>query len=203
MMEVLSTELERVLKSVFGEDRFRNLAALVPEEMQGFGGVLRGTFRLDDSVTVRLQVRPWDSDEKWQAMVQGRRLGENAFFDQWFPTSSIARIPFLSLDFTSQCGICGEEPCWHAGSLVWNWLGRAADRPELVLLLLNRHGLIRTMNANSRAVSRVPNALGTNLDRTRKELIAIVEAAVKKAQEERDNLFGQRGDHHAHPSHRD
>lgn len=203
MMEALRSQLASVLTSVFGEDRFRDLIALVPEEMQGYGGVLRGTFRLTDAVTVRLQVRPWNSDEKWQAMVQGRRLGEAAFFDEWFPTSSIARIPFLTDDFTSQCVICGEEPCWHAGSMVWNWLRRAADRPELVLLLLNRHGLIRTMNDNVRAVSRVPNALGTNLDRTRKELLAIVEAAVKKAQVERDNLFGQRGDRHAHTGHRD
>ncbi|NMP23462.1 hypothetical protein [Sulfobacillus harzensis] len=194
MLEVLKGRLEAALLARFGPDGVRDMQGLAPEEMQGYGGVLRGTFvNSPDSVTVRLTVRPWDSDEKWMAMVEGRRLGEERFYDDWFADSSIARIPYLTEEFACQCSACGDVPCWHGGALTWNWLHRAQERPELILLLLNRRGMVRSMNINARAVSRVPTALGTNLDRTRKELTAIVEAAVKAAQRERDNLFGESG----------
>lgn len=193
-MDRLLTILDEVLAGRFGG---HDWTALAPDEMQGYAGVLRGTFR-SISMTVRMVIEPWDPGERWQAMAKGRRLGETAFWNDWFPQSTLCRIPFLTDDFTSQCSVCGDEPCWHAGALTRHWLNRAAERPELLLLLLNRRGLIRTPNLNARAISRVPLGLGTNLDRTKRELQAILESALKAASFERDNLFGGGADADSH-----
>ncbi len=187
---------------ILGTGPLAHLPSLVPSEMQGFGGLLRGAFTADvpTAVSVRLVVEPWSTDERWEAMVQGRSLGEPQF-GRWLADGSLCRVPFVTEHFESQCSQCGEGPCLHGAALTFHWLNRVAERPSLLLLLLNRRGLNRYTNSNAQPIARVPAVLGTNLDRTKKELLAIIDAAQKAAGLERDNLFGG-GDEAAHPSDR-
>ncbi len=176
---------------ILGADQWSLLASLVPSEMQGFGGLLRGAFTANvaTAVSVRLAVEPWSTDERWEAMVRGRELGERAFWP-WLADGGLCRIPYVTRQFESQCSQCGEGPCVHGAALTFHWLNRVLERPALLLLLLNRRGLNRYTNPNAQPIARVPAVLGTNLDRTKKELLAIIEAAQKAAGAERDNLFG-------------
>ncbi|MCL5116338.1 MAG: hypothetical protein M1272_04220 [Firmicutes bacterium] len=197
-MDRIIERFEEALKAWCGPEDRERLGQLVPEEMQGYGGVLRGAFGGPDAATtVRLTVNPWDTDERWTVMVAGRRDGESQFWEEWLPVQPLCRIPFLTDQFQSQCSLCGDTPCLHGAALTLQWLTRAVERRQLFLLFFNRRGMSRAQNLNARAIARVPMGLGTNLDRTRKELLAIVEAALKAAGKERDNLFGG-GDEAAH-----
>jgi hypothetical protein len=195
-MDRLMQRLEQAVAAQFGADAWRGLAQTVPTELQGFAGVLRGAFAADPHlVTVRLTVSPWDLDERWAMMVRGRELGYARFWE-WLADASVCRVPFISDAFTSQCSVCRDVPCPHGAALTYHWLVRVQERPQFLLLLLNRRGRNRHVNVSMQSVARVPVSLGTNLERTRRELVAIVEAAMKAAVEERDNLFG--GDTAAH-----
>lgn len=192
-MDGLMVAWERGVYELLGEEALSLARALSPEELQGYGGVLRGTFLERDHLplTVRLEVEPWSVEERWQIMVAGRQQGEEAFWQE-FASAPYARIPFLRNDFHSQCSECGETFCIHGAALTYWWLVRVRERSGLMLLLLNRRGRPMRRNVPGEAIARVPIALGTNLDRTRRELVAIVESSVKAASEERDNLFGDR-----------
>jgi hypothetical protein len=102
----------------------------------------------------------------------------------------LCRIPFVQTTFTSHCQGCGEEPCIHGAALTYHWLLRVTDRPKFLLLLLNRRGKNHHTNINLQPIVRVPVALGTNLDRTRRELMAILESSLQAAGVARDNIFG-------------
>jgi hypothetical protein len=121
--------------------------------------------------------------------VRGRELGPTKFWD-WLADQELCRIPFVSADFVSQCQQCGETPCLHGAALTHHWLERARSVPEFFWLLLNRRGKNRHMAVNLQPIVHVPIMLGTNLDRTRQDLVAIVEAAFNRASWERDNMFG-------------
>lgn len=190
-MDRLVARFEERLQDQFDPAALARMHGMAPDEMQGFGGVLRGSLVIPpETVTVRLVVEPWDTDERWTAMVEGRRVGEEAFWNAWLPDTPLCRIPFWVRQFVTLCSACGDQPCLHGAALTRHWLRRASERPELLVLFFNRRGLTRPQPLNSRAISRVPMALGTNLDRTRKELVAIVESALKAAGAARDNLFG-------------
>lgn len=167
------------------------LKELVPTEMQGYAGMLRGAFAdgRGGLVTVRLTTKPWDTDERWEVMVRGRELGEENFWT-WLSGAALCRIPFIDQSFSTQCQSCGEAPCMHGAALTYHWLLRVAEMPQFLLLLLNRRGKNHHPNINMQAIVRVPMVLGTNLDRTRRELASILESSLKAAGDERDNLFG-------------
>jgi len=162
-----------------------------PTEMQGLAGLLRGTFRdeVQGMVTVRLTCEPWNTDERWQVMVQGRRLGPEYFWD-WLADQDLFRVPFVHPEFVCRCSRCGDVPCQHAALLTYHWLERASEVPELIFLLLNRRGRARPQNVVVQPINRVPLALGTNLDRTRRDLTAVLEAAFAAASRARDDVFG-------------
>lgn len=201
-MDRLIRRFEAAVAERFSSDLRVVLKDLAPPEMQGFGGMLRGAFALHDGslLTVRLSVAPWDTGERWEAMVCGREMGERAFWE-WLPDSLLCRVPFLWDDFMSHCTSCGGTPCIHGAALAYHWLIRVSEHPEFLLLFLNRRGLNRHPNVNAQPIARVPVGLGTNLDRTRRELVAIIESALKAAGHERDNLFG--GDFAADSGNRD
>jgi hypothetical protein len=177
--------------TLLGPQAASQTAELAPTEMQGFAGMLRGAFWGNSGAptTVRLGVRPWDTDERWAVMVQGRALGPERFWD-WLADQPLCRVPFVMPDFEGQCQQCGPNPCLHGAALTYHWLLRVREVPQFLLLLLNRRGKNHHTNINVQPIVRVPVVLGTNLDRTRRELAAILEAAFKAAGEERDDLFG-------------
>lgn len=178
----------------FGEEMWPTLKTWVPAELQGYGGLLRGTFlEVDDHplASVRIVVEPWTTDERWAVMVCGRQLGPQEFW-RWFSDADLCRVPFMTQEMQCSCGVCGSTACMHGAALTYHWMVRAMERPEFFLLLLNRRGINHRMSINSQPIARVPMSLGTNLDRTRKELLAIVEATVSQALWDRDDLFGGR-----------
>lgn len=185
------------VRDLLGPESFRQLDAVVPTEMQGYAGILRGAFaRADGSLfAVRLTTVPWDTDERWTVMVQGRALGRQQFWE-WFADDPLCRVPFVVGEFHAHCQNCGDVPCVHAAILTHHWLVRVQEVPRFLLLFLNRRGKNHHTNVNMQPIVRVPVVLGTNLDRTRRELAAILEAVFKAAGDDRDNLFG--GDMPAH-----
>lgn len=201
-MDRVMLRFQEAVADRFGSGVYDSLADMVPSEMQGYAGLLRGAFRADDDsmITVRLVVEPWDIDERWAMMVAGREMGPAAFWP-WLAEQPACRIPFVVQDFKSQCLRCGDEPCIHGAALTYHWLVRVGEMPEFLLLLLNRRGPNRHPNVNLQPIARVPVVLGTNLDRTRRELVSILEAALSAAADERDNLFG--GEPTAHSDQRD
>ncbi len=187
--------IERFHKGVarsLGEGSWDRLSALVPTEMQGLSGLLRGAFQKAPGaplITVRLWVDPWNTDERWTAMVRGRELGDPEFWE-WLSDEPLCRIPFVRPEFKSQCHACGDTPCIHGAALTYHWLLRVKSLPKFLLLLLNRRGRNYHTNLNVQPIVRVPVVLGTNLDRTRRELVAILESSLKAAIDQRDDLFG-------------
>ena len=198
-MDRIMARFEAGVKAALGSATIPRLAPLVPSEMQGFAGMLRGAFaagREDALTTVRLTTEPWDTEERWEVMVQGRALGADRFWD-WMADQPLCRVPFVVPGFAIHCQSCGDVPCLHGAALTHHWLLRVREMPQFLLLLLNRRGKNHHPNINMQPIVRVPVVLGTNLDRTRRELVSILEASLKAAWEERDNLFG--GDTAAHP----
>ncbi len=193
---------QAAIEAQFGLPAFQSLAKLAPSEMQGYAGLLRGAFHIDGEniVSVRLTVEPWHTDERWAMMVRGRELGKEAFWS-WIADQPVCRVPFVVKSFQSQCMCCGDTPCLHGAALTYHWLVQVVEMPEFLLLFLNRHGPGRHANVHLRSIARVPVVLGTNLDRTRRELVSILEAALAAAAAERDNLFG--GELAAHTGQRD
>ena len=203
-MDGLMALFEERARERVGAPTLETAKALIPDEMQGYGGVLRGTFTSTESlpISVRLEVRPWTLDERWEVMVLGHQKGSSAFWS-WMLHSPLLRIPFMTDAFESRCSHCVMAGgCVHGVALTYYWLIRLSERDELLLLLLNRRGTAIHRHPAPKALSRVPMVLGTNLDRTRRELLSIVEAAQKAALRERDNLFGTE-ETHAHSGHRD
>ncbi len=193
-MDRLVERFDAGVAAILGDDVRAGLNALIPHEMQGLAGTLRGAFTdLSESlVTVRLTVAPWDTDERWQVMVQGRTLGPSRFWD-WLVDEPLCRIPFVTEAFSARCSLCGDSPCLHGAALTYHWLLRVRDMSQFLLLFLNRRGKNHHVNANMQPIARVPVVLGTNLDRTRRELVAILDSALKAAGDERDNIFGGEG----------
>ncbi|PSR21663.1 MAG: hypothetical protein C7B45_10120 [Sulfobacillus acidophilus] len=189
-MDRLMQRFKAAIVTQFGDAAWTEFPRTIPTELQGFAGVLRGAFAAEPTlVTVRLTVLPWDMEERWAMMVRGRELGPMRFWE-WLADAPACRVPFITKTFTSQCSACQDVPCLHGAALTYHWLVHAREMPQFLLLLLNRRGRNRHGNATMQPIARVPVSLGTNLERTRQELVAIVEAAMKAAAEERDNLFG-------------
>lgn len=191
-----------VVKSL-GENAWDQLSEMVPTEMQGLSGLLRGAFQEAPGaplITVRLWVDPWDTDERWTAMVRGRELGDPQFWE-WLADEPMCRVPFVRPEFKSQCLRCGDDACIHGAALTYHWILRVKALPKFLLLLLNRRGRHYHTNLNVQPIVRVPVVLGTNLDRTRRELVAILESSLKVAIDQRDDLFG--GGASAHTRERD
>ncbi|MCY0899233.1 MAG: hypothetical protein OWU33_09945 [Firmicutes bacterium] len=190
-MSELLARVDRTLAHDFGVTGEWLLDSLVPDEFQGFAGVLRGHYRLGgEEMRVRLAVEPWSLDERWTVMVQGRQLGESRFWE-WLWEQPLCRIPFLTTSFESDCSQCGTAPCIHGAALTVRWLHELPAHPQFVFLLLNRDHYHKGLDMAEQPIQHVPLALGSNLDRTRRDLAAIVEAAIRAAMRERDNVFGR------------
>ncbi|MCY0878753.1 MAG: hypothetical protein OWU84_07430 [Firmicutes bacterium] len=187
LRERLEAEIQRQLGRDHGvEDGLR------PQEFQGYAGILWGRYEPSEGreIRVRLQVKPWSLDERWTVMVRGRTLGEARFWE-WLWAAPLCRIPFITPDFASECSQCGRQPCAHGAALAVRWLEELAVRPEFIFLLLNRQRPERPWKLADQPIQRVPLALGSNLDRTRRDLEAVVAEALQAAAYERDNVWGR------------